>query len=93
MRSMGATRTQIFNHILIEGLLITFVGGISGLVMAHGLVYVLASSLEGINPQAFNFLNEEWFVVLGCFVIGALASVVPAIMAFKTDISKTLAKG
>ncbi|WP_258102028.1 ABC transporter permease [Marinoscillum pacificum] len=93
MRSMGATRSQIFNHILIEGLLITFVGGISGLIISHGLVYVLASSLEGVNPQAFNFLNEEWFVILGCFVIGALASVVPAIMAFKTDISKTLSKG
>lgn len=93
MRSMGATRSQIFYHVLIEGLLITFVGDISGLVIAHGLVYLLASSLEGVNPQAINFLTEEWFVVLGCFVIGSLASVVPAIMAFQTDISKTLSKG
>jgi putative ABC transport system permease protein len=93
MRSMGATQRQIFVHILLEGLLITFVGGISGMLIAHGLVYGLALSLEGINPQAFYFLNEEWFVVLGCMVIGTLASIVPAIMAFRTDISNTLAKG
>ncbi|WP_421875888.1 ABC transporter permease [Marinoscillum sp.] len=93
MRSMGATQMQIFNHILIEGLLITFVGGVSGLTIAHGMVYLLATSLDGVNPEAFYFLNEEWFVLLGCFIIGLFASVIPAVMAFKTDISKTLSKG
>ncbi len=93
MRSMGATRSQIFVHVLVEGLLITFVGGISGLVIAHGMVYALVSFLEGVNPQVFHFLKEEWLVIVGCFLIGLLASVVPAIVAFKTDISKTLSKG
>ncbi len=93
MRSMGATGFQIFNHILIEGLLITFVGGISGLMIAHGLVYVLASYLSGVNPESFYFLNSEWFVMLGCLVIGTIASFIPAIVAFRTDISETLSKG
>ncbi|MEQ8470850.1 MAG: FtsX-like permease family protein [Marinoscillum sp.] len=92
MRSMGGTKFQIFIHVLIEGLMITFAGGISGLIIAHLLVFSLASSLEGVNPQSFYFLNEEWIVLAGCLVIGMLASLAPAIMAYKTDISKTLAK-
>lgn len=93
MRSMGATRSQILLHILFEGLMITFVGAISGLLIAHGVVYAMASSLEGINPRTFYFINEEWIVLFGCLLIGLLASVIPAVLAYKTDISETLAKG
>jgi len=92
MRSMGATRLQIFLHILIEGLMITFAGAISGLVVAHMVVYIVGTSVDGINPQAFYFIDQEWFVLAGCLIIGTLASVVPALLAYKTDISETLAK-
>ncbi|MEQ8583637.1 MAG: FtsX-like permease family protein [Marinoscillum sp.] len=93
MRSMGATRRQILLHILFEGLMITFVGAISGLLIAHGVLYAMASSLEGINPRTFYFINEEWIVLFGCLIIGLLAAVIPAVLAYKTDISETLAKG
>lgn len=93
MRSMGATRTQIFLHILIEGLIITFAGAISGLLAAHLVMYLLASSLEGLSPEVFYFISDEWLVIAGCLLIGFVASLVPAVLAYKTDISKTLAKG
>lgn len=93
MRSMGATKSQIFMHILIEGLIVTFAGAVSGLIIGHLLVLCIASYLEGINPQTFNFVRAEWIVLLGCLGIGALASVIPSIFAYKTDISKTLARG
>lgn len=93
MRSMGATKTQIFMHILIEGLMITFVGAISGLIIAHLLIVLLTSFLEGINPDAVYFVNTEWIVLLGSLIIGTFASIIPSVLAYKTDISKTLARG
>lgn len=93
MRSMGATKSQIFIHILIEGLIITFAGAISGLVLAHTLVFVVTSSLEGISPRTFYFVDGEWIVLVGCLGIGFIASAIPAILAYKTHISETLAKG
>ncbi|RED99434.1 ABC transporter permease [Marinoscillum furvescens] len=93
MRSMGATRRQIFAHILIEGLLITFAGAISGLVIAHVAMQVVANTIGGIAPEPWVILQEEWLVLAGCLAIGVVASLIPAVMAYKTDISKTLAKG
>ncbi|MFY0606278.1 MAG: ABC transporter permease [Cyclobacteriaceae bacterium] len=93
IRSMGGTRMQIFLLVLFEGMIITFVGAISGLVLAHVLIYALASSLDGINPDSLSFMTEEWLVLAGCIVIGILASMLPAFLAYKTNISETLAKG
>ncbi len=93
IRSMGGTQVQIFLLVLFEGMIITFVGAISGLVIAHGLIFALASSLEGINPDSFSFISEEWIVLIGCFLIGVLASLLPAILAYRSNISETLAKG
>lgn len=93
MRSMGSTGLQVFLHILIEGLIITFVGAVSGLVIAHVLIGILSSYVEGISPDAFYFVDAEWIVLVGCLVIGALASIIPSALAYKTDISKTLSRG
>lgn len=92
MRSMGATRMQIFLHILLEGLIITLLGAISGLIIAHGTLGVVASYTDGFNPDVYKWVWEEWMVLIGCLGIGTLASVVPSILAYKTDISRTLAK-
>lgn len=93
MRSMGATKGLIFLNVLVEGLIITFAGAISGLVIAHVAIVIVSGFLEGISPQKFYFITEEWLVVAGCFLIGLMASVIPAVLAYKTDISQTLAKG
>lgn len=93
MRSMGATKGLIFLLVLTEGMLITFAGGVSGLLIAHLGVIALSRTLEGVSPQGFYFIPAEGWVIAGCFLIGLLASLIPALLAYRTDISKTLAKG
>ncbi len=93
MRSMGATRTRIFVLILIEGVLIAAVGGVSGVLIAHGILHVLPFFITDLNPIPFYVVEEEWLVLAGSLLIGVLAAIVPAMLAYKTDISKTLAKG
>lgn len=93
MRSMGATRSQIFSHVLIEGLIITITGCVSGLLFAHVTIGILASNLESLNLDWTYFVMDEGWVIVGCLLVGFLSSLIPAAMAYKTDISKTLSEG
>ncbi|MEQ8240538.1 MAG: FtsX-like permease family protein [Cyclobacteriaceae bacterium] len=93
MRSMGASQTVIFLHIIYEGLFLAIIGAVSGLVVAHlGLGY-LGKVVEGMRTEMFIFLPEELYVMLGAIGIGLVASIIPAVIALKTDISTTLSKG
>lgn len=93
MRSMGASKFQIFNHVLIEGLMITSLGCISGLLFAHSIIAILASNLNDFNLDWRYFAPNEGWVILACVAIGFISSLIPAILAFKTNISNTLSKG
>ncbi|MEP0368550.1 MAG: FtsX-like permease family protein [Cyclobacteriaceae bacterium] len=92
MRSMGATGSQIFIHVLTEGIIVTILGCASGLFIAHGLIGILASNLNDLNLDWRIFVKEEGWVVIGCLMIGVISSVIPAFLAYRTDISKTLSK-
>src|SRR5690606_28888427 len=41
MRSMGASQTKLFGLVLVEGLVITLIGGIVGLLLGHGALYLI----------------------------------------------------
>ncbi|MEM6736875.1 MAG: FtsX-like permease family protein [Bacteroidota bacterium] len=92
MRSMGASRRKIVILIISEGILLTIIGTIFGFGLAHLGFAVLSSSLEQIQAERTFFVGEEVYVVLGSLVIGILASVVPALLTYKSDISETLSK-
>ena len=93
MRSMGATRQKIFIYILLEGLFTTLLGTLSGLVIAHLMVGFLGQKISGLNPEILYFVPAEGMVLAGSLIIGTLAALIPSIMAYRVDISKTLAKG
>lgn len=93
MRSMGASKYQIFNHVLIEGLIITSFGCASGLIFAHTIIGILATNLDEFNLDWSYFATSEQWVIIASFAIGFISSLVPAILAFKTNISNTLSKG
>ncbi|MEM0941399.1 MAG: ABC transporter permease [Bacteroidota bacterium] len=92
MRSMGASQRKIVILIISEGILLTFIGTIFGFGLAHFGFAVLSSSLEQIQAEGIFFIYEEFYVVLGSWVIGILASVVPALLTYRSDISETLSK-
>ena len=93
MRSMGATRRQIFLLVLIEGVLIAIIGGISGVAIAHSILYLMTIYVSDLNLDPLHVVDTEWTILAGSLIIGMIAAVVPAFLAYKTDISKTLAKG
>lgn len=94
MRSLGASQVKLFVHVIIEGIIITTIGGLVGLLLGHGLMEGLASLYEksdDIGITGFIFVNQELYVLLIAVGVGVLASIIPAINAYRTDISKVLA--
>jgi putative ABC transport system permease protein len=95
MRTLGASSQQLFLHILLEGVILTFLGALFGIALGHLFLYFLAlqneqGALGGIS--AFVFLQEELWILLFAIGIGVLASLFPAWQAYQTDIAKQLTK-
>lgn len=94
MRSMGASKAKLFVSILLEGVLLTLLGSIVGLALGHGILVVLGSATEEMQKAGISgliFYSEEWIILAGSLLLGVLCALIPAIQAYRTDISKVLA--
>lgn len=94
MRSMGATRSRLLLLVLLEGSLLTLLGSGVGLCLGHGVLILLTDFLPEIQKagiSGFVFYTQEWIILMGSLLLGVLCSVIPAIQAYRTDISRVLA--
>src|SRR5690606_2974461 len=93
MRSMGASQTKLFGLVLVEGLVITLIGGIVGLLLGHGALYLIGqqTSESADFIEAFNIHGQELVLVIAACLLGILAAIIPAIKAYQTSISTILA--
>ena len=93
MRVMGGSKSTLLSLILIEGLLLSIIGYIIGIILGHGAMWVLGAQLEASYKYAFTpwlWLKEEGYVFIAVLFIGFAASILPALKASRTDISETL---
>lgn len=93
MRVMGATRGQLFFMIILEGLILAFLGYIFGIFLSHFAMEWLSGYMQNAYRYSFSgmvFLKEELYLLIGALIIGFIAAVIPAFQAYKTDISETL---
>jgi putative ABC transport system permease protein len=96
MRSMGASRSKLFVSILLEGTILTLMGSIIGLLVAHGTLQIMSIMVEETQKagiSGFVFYPGEWIILVGCLLLGIVCAIIPAIEAYRTDISKILANG
>ncbi|MEL7118966.1 MAG: FtsX-like permease family protein [Bacteroidota bacterium] len=96
MRVMGTTQRGLFALIILEGLLLTLMGYVVGMILSHGGMQLFAGILKESYRYDFTgmaFLKEEGYLLIGALIIGFLASFIPAIQASNTDISDTLTQG
>ncbi|MBI1182797.1 FtsX-like permease family protein [bacterium] len=95
MRSLGASPLQLMAMVVYEALLIALISFIVGMALSRGLFWYLSVYLSQnyhYSFSTFSFISEEYQLALVIGGIALLASVIPAFIAFRTNISKTLAE-
>ncbi len=93
LRAIGARRMTVFGAIVGEAAALTLLGAIAGVALGHVLVLVSAGRVEeaaGFVPEAFVFLPIEALVAAIVVAGGALAGLVPAWKAYRTDVAQNL---
>lgn len=95
MRTLGASSGQLFLHIVLEGVILTVLGAIVGIVIGHLFLAVLVmqneqGAISGLTAMVF--LVEELWILVYAVVVGIIASLIPAWNAYQTDIAKQLTK-
>ena len=95
LRISGAGRMQLFLLVLIESLLLCIVGFIFGSLAGRLALMLISAAAEEaykltLDPLAIVWKNEGFLLVLTIFV-GVIAALLPAVKAYRLNISKTLA--
>jgi len=95
MRTLGAGRAKVLILLLLESALIAVLGSLVGILLAHTSIGIIAlfypgTLAGGLSP--FKLYSFEVLVIAFSLVLGCLAALLPAIQAYRMDISKILAR-
>ena len=94
MRAIGARRATVLGVVLLESCALAVAGGVVGILGGHLAAFAAARVLAArIGPVAHPFaLGLLQPVALAAVVgLGALAGLLPALMAYRTDVAEHLA--
>jgi putative ABC transport system permease protein len=93
MRALGARRETVMAVILLESLLIAVIGGALGWLTAHLALAVGSQLIEdrtGIVVGFFTTSRAEWYVLPLVIGLAAVAGLLPAWVAYRTDVARNL---
>jgi putative ABC transport system permease protein len=93
MRALGARRGTVLSIVMLEAAVLALFGAIGGIVLGHLLTAVAGGAISarsGVPISAFAFHPQELAVVAGVLVLGAVAGILPALKAYRTDIADGL---
>ncbi|MDP1796005.1 MAG: ABC transporter permease [Planctomycetaceae bacterium] len=93
LRALGARRQTVFSIVLAESILLCGGGGLIGLLLGHGLVFLTAPLVEArsgiiMNPWAFE--PTEVALLPGLLILATLAGFLPGLLAYRTDVADAL---
>lgn len=95
LRTLGASRIQLFGMVLVQSVVIAIIGFFVGSVLSRLGLYYLISSEENVKLSVENIYQirivEEGVLFISTLAIAILAALLPAIKAYRMSISKTLA--
>jgi len=92
MRVHGASKWQLVQLVLQEGLILSFFGTLFGLLISRGALFSISFFINKQSLSSFNFtlLNEELWLFPIALLIGLAASLIPTILSYNINIPKTL---
>ncbi|MFN8279309.1 MAG: FtsX-like permease family protein [Saprospiraceae bacterium] len=93
LRIGGASRSLLFSLMMIEGLLISLIGTITGWLLAHGLLEMF-SHLFDLNSRygikGLYLAPGEWILILLSAMSGLVAALIPSVRAYREEIAGLL---
>ena len=97
LRLQGASRFQLLILVLIESLFLCVLGYLFGTIIGRFALQLLSSASEEDFKIGFNSAEIVWskegMLFLVTLFVGLIAALIPALKAYKMNISKTLANG
>lgn len=94
LRAIGVRRATVMLTVVAEAAAVAVAGAIFGVALAHVLVALTAESVEslaGFQPNALRPILAEAWVLGGVTLGGALAGLLPAWKAYRTEVAESLA--
>jgi len=93
MRSMGCSRARLFWMLLSEGMLLALTGFAGGLLLSRFGLWILNTGAAREFHFVFSYepVQGEWWLLATTVLVGALAALVPAVSAFRMNLSRALA--
>jgi putative ABC transport system permease protein len=92
-RALGATRKTVMGLVILEAVIISFLGGLLGLALGHALISVGANFIHaetGVNFTSTYLGLVDWLVLPGGIFLGLLAGLLPGIQAYRLGVLKNL---
>jgi putative ABC transport system permease protein len=92
LRAVGTSRRQIRSMVILESVLIAFLGGVVGIAIgvAYGALLQKALSSQGVSTLAVPYGQLGWFV-LAAVVGGFIAALWPASTAARMNVLRAIA--
>ena len=95
MLSMGASRTRLFLMLLLEGIILSLLGFVAGILLSRIGIYLISNQLSKkfhFDVNQFSLQTGEIYLFFGALIVGILAAALPSIGIYRINISKTLAE-
>lgn len=94
MRTLGASRRKLFLIIIAEGIILTLAGTIIGIALGHLALQFIGAYQESSQARLSGliFLKDEIYLFVAGLAIGIFAAIIPAIQAYRSNISRILSK-
>ena len=93
MRVHGATKWQLVQLVLQEGIILSVIGTAFGLLISRITLLIITLFAEHkytFSSFQFNLLNEEYWLLPTALLIGVAASLIPTVLSYNINIPKTL---
>ena len=92
MRVHGATRLQLVQLVIQEGLILSLIGTVFGLLISRITIFVLTLILSehALGPFDYELLYQEIWLLPLAVLVGLLAAIIPTISTYNIDIPKLL---
>ena len=95
MLTLGASRGKVFIQLLLEGLFLSIIGYLVGLILSKLVLSILSRVLADANIgqlEIWQFGQSEIYLLIMALSIGILSASIPALGIYNINISKTLAR-